>query len=137
MKRYIAMGGTALVALAGSAGYVVSESSSNAPLDTGGNTVTEAATEAEEARPQPNLKAAPKAASPTDTEKAKRIEAKISQIEIGSSYTEVIAIMGAADWTEEQSTDFGYDVIYWYGAYGVYTSNAKVTHIDYYESEAS
>jgi hypothetical protein len=82
------------------------------------------------------VKAAPKAASPTDAEKATRIEAKISQIEIGSSYTEVTEIMGAADWTEEQSTDFGYDVIYWYGAWGVYTSNAKVTHIDYYESEA-
>jgi hypothetical protein len=82
------------------------------------------------------VKAAPKAASPTDAEKAKIIEAKITEIEIGSSYTEVTAIMGAADWTEEQSTDFGYDVIYWYGGWGVYTSNAKVTHIDYYASEA-
>jgi hypothetical protein len=131
MKRYIAMGGTALVAIAGSAGYLVSESGGNAPLDTGGNTITEA-----EKGPEPNMKAAPNAASPTDAEKAKIIEAKITQIEIGSSYTEVTQIMGAADWTEEQSTDFGYDVIYWYGAWGVYTSNAKVTHIDYYESQA-
>ncbi len=133
MKRYLAMGGTALVAIAGSAGYLVSDSSSNAPLDTGGNTITEAAKEAEKVRPEPNVKAGPKAASPTDAEQAKRIEAKISQIEIGASYTEVTAIMGAADWTEEQSTDFGYDVIYWYGAWGVYTSNATVTSIDYYE----
>jgi hypothetical protein len=136
MKRYIALGGSALIAIAGSAGYLVSESSSNAPVDTAGDTITEAAKEAEKVRPQPNVQSSPKAASPTDAEKAKRIEAKISQIEIGSSYTEVTEIMGAADWTEEQSTDFGYDVIYWYGAWGVYTSNAKVTHIDYYESEA-
>jgi hypothetical protein len=136
MKRYIAMGGSALIAIAGSAGYLVSESSSNAPVDTATDTITEVAKEAEKGRPEPNVKAAPKAASPTDAEKATRIEAKISQIEIGSSYTEVTEIMGAADWTEEQSTDFGYDVIYWYGAWGVYTSNAKVTHIDYYESEA-
>jgi hypothetical protein len=136
MKRYIALGGSALIAIAGSAGYVVSESSSNAPADPGGNTIAEAAKQAENGRPQPDVKPAAKAGSPTAAEKAKRIEAKISQIEIGSSYTEVTEIMGAADWTEEQSTDFGYDVIYWYGGWGVYTSNAKVTHIDYYESEA-
>ena len=130
------MGASVLIAIAGSAGYLVSESSSNAPADTGANTITGAGKQAENGRPQPKVKAAAKAASSTDAEQAKRIEAKISQIEIGSSYTEVTEIMGAADWTEEQSTDFGYDVIYWYGAWGVYTSNAKVTHIDYYESQA-
>jgi hypothetical protein len=133
MKRYIAAGGTALIAIAGSVGYLVSESNSNAPLDTGmgGRIIKEAE------KPEPK-KAEPKpAATVTPAERnARRIEAKITQVKIGASYAEVVEIMGAADWSEEQSTDFGHDVIYWYGGWAVYTTDYTVTSVTYYDSEA-
>ena len=129
MNRYIAAGGTALIAIAGSVGYLASESNSNAQdTGTGGAIV-------EPQKPEPPK---PKTRSATrEAEKpATTIEAKIKQVEIGASYEAAYAVLGAADWSEEQSTDFGHDVIYWYGGWAVYTTNSTVTSVTYYESQA-
>ena len=56
----------------------------------------------------------------------------IEQLQIGMSYTEVLAIVGPADHEEVGSTDFGHDVTLWYGSWGIFLSNRVVRSIDYY-----
>jgi hypothetical protein len=62
--------------------------------------------------------------------------AVMKKVEIGMAYGEVLALLGPADWEETQSTDFGDDVILWYGAWAVYVSNETVRTVDYYDGEA-
>jgi hypothetical protein len=132
MKSYIAIGVSTVAVIAGGGGYVIAESGGPTPSDTG---VSDAiAKEGEQAKSEVQPEAAPSASPAEQAEKA--LQAKVEQVRIGASYEEAHAVLGAADWSEEQSTDFGHDVIYWYGGWAVYTTDAVVTSVTYYESEA-
>jgi hypothetical protein len=60
------------------------------------------------------------------------IDVQIQQVEISSSRTDVVALLGEPDWSERQSTDFGYDVFLWYGDWAVSTSDGYVTGVTWY-----
>jgi hypothetical protein len=128
MKKWIIAGALAL-ALSGSvaSGYALRSSEEGAHA-----TPSSLRTATPPDRPD---KPAPREQVPAPSEGGppRRVVEKIERVEVGMAYTEVLAIMGPADWEEEQSTDFGDDVILWYSGFAVYVSNKTVTTIDYYE----
>jgi hypothetical protein len=54
------------------------------------------------------------------------------EIELDMTPGDVLLIAGEPEWKEVQSTDFGHDVIWWYGDWGVYFSDGYVVSIDWY-----
>ncbi len=60
----------------------------------------------------------------------------MKRLEIGMARAEVLAIAGPADREDVMSTDFGYDVALWYGAWEVWLSEGVVRSVTYYPSQA-
>jgi hypothetical protein len=55
-----------------------------------------------------------------------------TELELDMSEDDVLVLLGNPEWEEVQSTDFGDDVIWWYGDWGVYFSDGYVNDWDYY-----
>jgi hypothetical protein len=127
MKKWIVVGALALAVGVGVAGYGLA----GAQGDEGPERVSaESGTAERPARPKRPL--AEPVPAPEDGGPPAAVTKKIERVEIGMAYAEVLAILGPADWEEEQSTDFGEDVILWYSGWAVYLTNQSVRTVDYY-----
>jgi hypothetical protein len=130
MKKLIAAA-TALAVVAGGAGYGLAQSGgdeANAQDHQRKHAVAEPA--APKSDDRPTYRGEP--VYPGPTVNLTWIDITIQTVEIGWSDTEVVTLLGEPDWYEDQSTDFGDDVILWYGEWAVYTSDSYVTSITWY-----
>ena len=126
MKKYVVIGAIGLAAAVGGGGAtyaVIGGETDESVAEASGN---------REGKGDAGGKSGGPAASRGGGGEFSRHSEVIEQLEIGMSYTEVLAIVGPADHEEVGSTDFGHDITLWYGSWGIFLSNRVVRSIDYY-----
>ena len=136
--KYVAIGAALTTLVGGTAAYALTqtgeadavptpETSVAAPLEQAAPVAKKASGKRAQGKPKP--KAVPAQKFGADSQLIKKVT-------IGMSATDVVATIGTADYCEEESTDFGYDVGCWYGSWLVWHSDSVVQSVTYYESQA-